>query len=266
MKQFVVFALFFFCLSACNNFYPVAEKVEDGYKDVLWVGDDLLLTGPLDMQTLLLLELAGNEQSFRMRRVIDPRFTLTTRFDPSLFLESVDMEELDVVIIQAFGIQRNFSDEDYEENALSWVNFFQSNNKEVLIFYPWHTIVDTEFEKQRLDELIHLIVWQENLVLIPVGPVWQTVEKEVPALQLHAKDGIHASAIGVYLSACVFYTSLTGDSAINNPVYTSIGYDEPEEIIKLDNATLQYLQKVAWETINDYLDKDEFRVIIKETP
>ena len=242
------------------------EKAEDGLVDLLWVGDDLLLTGPLDMQTLLLLESAGNEQSFRMRRAVDPRFTLSTRFDQSLFLGNVDVDEFDVVIIQGFGIQRDFSEDEYEENAVSWVNFFQSHNKEVIIFYPWTTIVDTEFEKQRLDELIHRVTWQENLVLVPVGPAWQAVKKEIPALQLHAKDGIHPSAIGVYLSACVFYTSLTGESPLNTPVYTSIGYDEPEEIIKLDSAISQYLQKVAWETINDYLTKDEFRVIIKQTP
>jgi len=105
--------------------------------------------------------------------------------------------------------------------------------------------------------------WQEELTIVPVGPAWQAALNSRPDLELYASDGIHPSALGVYLSACVLYASITGESPLDNPVYTSIGFDDPEEIVKLDGDTIQFLQSIAWETVNDYLQKDEFRVIIK---
>ena len=82
-------------------------------------------------------------------------------------------------------------------------------------------------------------------------------------MNLYASDGIHPSALGVYLSACVTYTSISAELPMDNPVYTSIGFDHPDEIVKLDSDTIRFLQSIAWETVNDYLQKDEFSVIIK---
>jgi hypothetical protein len=240
--------------------------VDDGYEDLLWVGDDQILTGPLDMQTLLLLELAGEPHNFQMDRAVSPRFTMASSLNEYEFLEISDLAEVDSVIIQVFGIHRDFSEEDFDRSAYSWINFLRAQGKEVIVFYPWFSIVDPELEQERLDQMIHKVVWQENLVMIPVGPAWRAALKERPNIQLHASDGIHPSALGVYLSACVFYASLTGESPMDNPVYTSIGYDLPGDIVKLDGDTLEFLQTIAWETINEYRQKDEFRVMIKESP
>jgi hypothetical protein len=250
-------------LSGCSNLDLSPTPVDDGFEHFLWVGDDQLQTGPLDMQTLLLLELAGDSQSLRMHRVISPRFTLDASFDQDELLKLTNLQFMDVVIIQAFGVQRDFSDEDFKRNAKTWVDFFKKQDIQVVVFYPWSTAVDAITEKARLDRMVHQLGWQEDLTIVPVGPAWQAALKRKPDLKLFASDGIHPSALGVYLSACVLYASITGESPLDNPVYTSIGFDEPDEIVKLDGDTIQFLQTIAWETVNDYLQKDEFRVIIK---
>ena len=136
--------VFLFCmlLSACSPLTFTPTPVNDGLEHILWVGDDQLQTGPLDLQTLLLLELAGDTQSIRMHRVISPRFTLASELDQEEFLQTVDLGTQDLVIIQAFGVQRNFSDDDFEKNARSWINFLKTQGKQVAVFYPWVTAVD----------------------------------------------------------------------------------------------------------------------------
>ena len=44
-------------------------------------------------------------------------------------------------------------------------------------------------------------------VLVPVGPAWQRAGKAGHLDRLFAKDGSHPAADGVYLGACVFYTT-----------------------------------------------------------
>jgi hypothetical protein len=263
MKGWGFFFLLTILLSGCNSLIPTPTAVNDGLEHILWVGDDQLQTGPLDMQTLLLLELAGDSQSIRMHRVISPRFTLASEFNQEEFLQSTDLGTKDLVIIQAFGVQRNFSDSDFEKSALTWIDFFKTQGKQIAVFYPWTTAVDSDGEVERLNRMIHLLGWQEDLTIIPVGPAWQSALKSRPDLQLYASDGIHPSAMGVYLSACVVYASISAESPMDNPVYTSIGYDNADEIVKLDGDTIRFLQTISWETVNDYLQKDEFRVIIK---
>lgn len=250
-------------LSGCSNLNLSPTPVDDGFEHFLWVGDDQLQTGPLDMQTLLLLELAGDSQLLRMHRAISPRFTLVSSFNQEEFLKSTNLQFMDVVIIQAFGVQRDFSDEEFKKNAKTWVDFFKKQGIQVVVFYTWGSAVDSITEKERLDRMVHQLGWQEDLAIVPVGPAWQAALISRPDLKLYANDGIHPSALGVYLSACVLYASITGESPLDNPVYTSIGFDAPDEIVKLDGDTIQFLQTIAWETVNDYLQKDEFRVIIK---
>ncbi|PKO04734.1 MAG: hypothetical protein CVU41_15330 [Chloroflexi bacterium HGW-Chloroflexi-3] len=263
MKWWGRILLFTILLSGCSNLNLMPTPVDDGYEHYLWVGDDQLQTGPLDMQTLLLLELAGDSQFRRMHRAISPRFTLVSALNQEEFLQSTNLQIMDLVIIQAFGVQRDFSEENFKKNAKTWVDFFKKQGIQVVVFYPWSSAVDSVSEKERLDRMIHQLGWQEGLTIVPVGPAWQAALKIRPEMKLYASDGIHPSALGVYLSACVLYTSITGESPLDNPVYTSIGFDSPEEIVKVDGDTIQFLQEIAWETVNDYLQKDEFRVIIK---
>jgi hypothetical protein len=263
MTRWGIAILLSILLTACNQLSFTPIPIDDGFEHLLWVGDDQLMTGPLDMQTLLLIELSGDSQTTRMHRAVSPRFTLSTNLNKEELNQSIKLESMDFVFIQAFSIQRNFSDDDFEKNAMTWIDFIRSQGKEVVIFYPWFSAVDSRADIERLDRLVHEITWQENLILVPVGPAWMAAQEQRPYLKLHASDGIHPSAAGVYLSACVFYASITGESPLDNPVYTSIGFDNPDEIIKLDGDTIQFLQRIAWETVNEYLQKDEFKVIIK---
>lgn len=264
MGRALLFVLLVGVLSACNTILPTATVVDNGVQDILWIGDDQILTGPLDMQTLLFIELAGGGAPLQMERIINPHFNLSFAFDESKSDLGRAITENDLLIIQGFGLQRDFSDEEFEDNANSWVTTLRSKGKDVMVFYPWFTRVDSEETKNHLDELFHKVVWQQNLTMVLVGPAWEAARKARPNIQLYASDGIHPSPAGVYLTACVFYASLTGESPLDNPVYTSIGYDSPDEIVKLDGETIEFLQMIAWETISDYLKKDEFQVIIKQ--
>ena len=263
MTRWGIVLLFMILLSGCTQLSFTPTPIDDGFDHLLWVGNDQILTGPLDLQTLLLIELSGDSQTTRMHRAISPRFTLSTFINEKEFNQSINLESKDLVFIQAFSIQRNFSNVDYMQNAESWINFLHARGKEVVVFYPWFSAVDSQEDIERIDRLIHEIIWQEKLTMIPVGPAWMAAQEQRPGLRLHASDGIHPSAAGVYLSACVFYASITGESPMDNPVYTSKGFDHPEVIIKLDGDTVQFLQRIAWETVNEYLQKDEFQVIIK---
>ena len=81
--------------------------------------------------------------------------------------------------------------------------------------------------------------------LAPVGLAWANAQRFSSELALHHKDGRHASPIGAYFTACVFYAILTHKSPEGLPASFIIeGKIRPDQ----DEVQALLLQKVAWET------------------
>ena len=239
---------------------PVAS--DDGKDYFFWVGDDSLSTGPLDMQVLLFLEIGGYENQLEMERIISPRNLLSYPPDSIEFLQKYRDKKNVFVFLQMYGLEKSFSTEEFLANADQWVEKIQNKNSEMVLIYPWFSQVDSIEKRNQMDVLVHQFAWQKKLAIIPVAPVWEMVIKEHPEIQLYASDGIHPSAEGVYLTACVFYSAITGNSPLGLSAKTSIGYDQPDQIVTINDTVIQILQKSAWDVMQDYEQKGEFQVFL----
>jgi len=90
-----------------------------------------------------------------------------------------------------------------------------------------------------------------GVYLAPVGQAWAKAQKLSPELALHHRDGRHASPVGAYLTACVFYSVLTNTSPEGLPAAFGIeGKKRPDQ----NPAQALLLQKVAWEVGNRNLE------------
>ena len=82
--------------------------------------------------------------------------------------------------------------------------------------------------------------------LVPVGLAWAKAAKISSELALHHKDGRHASPIGAYFTACLFYSVLTNANPKGLPTSLFIeGKKRPDQ----DDAQALLLQEVAWKTV-----------------
>jgi hypothetical protein len=83
-----------------------------------------------------------------------------------------------------------------------------------------------------------------NALVIPAGLAFARAHAQQPELVLHAPDKRHPSLAGTYLASCVVYAALTGRSPVGNSYIAGI-----------DAPTAQFLQMVAWETVQEYYQK-----------
>ena len=84
--------------------------------------------------------------------------------------------------------------------------------------------------------------------LAPVGLAWANAQKISSEKALHHQDGRHASPVGAYLTACVFYSVVSNKSPVGLPASFFIeGKMRPDQ----DEAQSLLLQKVAWETVRN---------------
>jgi len=90
--------------------------------------------------------------------------------------------------------------------------------------------------------------------IVPVGPAWERARSLRPELEFYDPDGSHPSTLGTYLTACVFYGVLTGESPIGLPTRLS-RKDEDGEFLFFNiqkQETAVFCQKVADEIIKAY--------------
>ncbi len=87
-----------------------------------------------------------------------------------------------------------------------------------------------------------------DAILAPVGLAWQQVQRLIPGLDLYHPDGRHANPIGSYLTACVLYAALFNTSPEGLPGAILI---EGKVRLDLDQDTARYMQKIAFDAVNN---------------
>ena len=85
---------------------------------------------------------------------------------------------------------------------------------------------------------------ENNALVIPAGLAFARAVGKQPELNLYAPDKRHPSLAGTYLAACTVFAVLTERSPVGNSYLAGI-----------DAPTAQFLQTVAWETVQDYYQK-----------
>lgn len=85
-------------------------------------------------------------------------------------------------------------------------------------------------------------------LLAPVGVVWERARRIKPEIDLYHEDGRHASPVGSYLTACVFYAMLFKKSPEGLSGALSAG---GEVLVDLDENDALFLQKIAFTIINN---------------
>jgi len=87
----------------------------------------------------------------------------------------------------------------------------------------------------------------------PVGVAWKLAYDSIPGIALHRSDNSHASEVGAYLTALVFYSCLFDDEPSNMPAKLSVRrmHKGKEQIsqIDLDDETRSALEAAARKAI-----------------
>lgn len=108
-----------------------------------------------------------------------------------------------------------------------------------LLFVSWPR-KDVIFHNDLLLAAFRKMAAETGATMVPVGPAWERVFQERPAMALHAADGSHPNPYGSYLAACVFFAVLTGRS--------------PEGLAggNVPAGDSAFLQRIAWKTAQEF--------------
>jgi hypothetical protein len=126
------------------------------------------------------------------------------------------------------------------DSSIIWLRAAKAQ-KATPVLFPEHGQRGNNTEGARVHALHQSIVAAEPGCLAPVGLAWDNMRLHTPPMQLHDADGNHAALAGTFLTALVFYQSITGNNAELLPFLPKITLPEPQQRLlrQIAAATLQ---------------------------
>jgi hypothetical protein len=128
----------------------------------------------------------------------------------------------------------------FVEHAKSDSAIVRKHGAKPVFFMSW-AYADKPEMTQQLAEAYTSAGNANDALVIPAGLAFARARSEKPDLNLYAADKRHPSPAGSYLAAATVYAALYRKSPEGNSFTASINKD-----------TAAFLQKVAWDTVQDY--------------
>ena len=222
---------------------------------VLFVGNSYTYFWSLHLQVQALAESRG--QKIEPRASFSGGVNLGQHWRGERNLQSrqlVNSGNYDVVIFQDHS-RRAIDDPDsllYFGNL--WAEAAQEAGAEVYFYVTWSREWDPYMQEPILNTY-RKVARENDAKIIPVGPAWERAHELRPDLRLYDPDGSHPSNIGTYLSACVIYGVLTGESPIGLTNRVELGKITGPDFHFLNRVTSEdalFCQKVASEILKTY--------------
>jgi hypothetical protein len=131
-----------------------------------------------------------------------------------------------------------------------FVELIKENDARPYVYMTWARVWDP-YMQAPIKKMYRELGNETGATVAPVGLAWERARQLRPDLILFDPDGSHPSPTGTYLSACVFFGVLTGDSPVGLPSRI-ITTDKDGEKLYLNiqsNEDALFCQKVAQEIL-----------------
>ena len=159
--------------------------------------------------------------------------------------------EFDVVIVQDHSRRAVDQPDSLKPYGKLLAELCRETGAKPYVYMTWAREWDP-YMQAPIAEQYRLLAERIDAEVIPVGLAWQRARSLRPSLQLFDPDGSHPSPTGTYLTACVVFGTLTGESPLGLP-HRIVSTDQNGEKLYLNIQSKEdalFCQKVAQEILS----------------
>lgn len=236
-----------------NLLEPICVKYHDDANPdalkILFIGNSLTFTHelPLVLSNFLLSRKepgptgVSASNGLKIYMVVQGGFRLQDHWKFKAARKMLKEHKWDYVVLQEQSMNAAMDRAKLFQYADHFGNDIRAQGAKIVVFCAWSYKHDAPSYKAATKNLTELV---EHLkaIAVPVGECWNRLQSEHPEIELY-EDAVHPSQAGTYLSACAFYSTLTGLSPLGLPFQMRNLQDEP--LIELDERTARFAQEVA---------------------
>ena len=245
---------FFVAILLCFSSIVIAQK--DMPKKVLFIGNSYPYFWNLPQTVDLMAESQDIDMVTKQSTTGGASLGHHWRGERNLqSIEKIKSGDYDAVVLQDHSRRAI----DHPDSLMHFGKLFgdliKSNGAQTYVYMTWAREWNP-YMQEKITAEYNRLAEKINAQVVPVGLAWQRARDLRPGFPLYNEDQSHPSALGSYLSACVFYAVLTGESPVGLP-NSLTSTDESGEKIYLviqsaENAL--FCQKVAFEIVGQLRD------------
>jgi hypothetical protein len=184
---------------------------------VLFVGNSYTYFWNLPQQVAAMA--ASREQALETHQSTSGGTSLAQHWRGEKGLRSLQLireQAYDVVVLQDFSQQALIAPDTMLYYGERFAEEAKSSGASVYFYQTWAREWDP-YMQDPINEKYAALAARTGATLVPVGQAWQRARSLSPDLPLYDADQSHPSALGTYLTACVFYGVFTGQSPVGLP-------------------------------------------------
>lgn len=248
------FTIFFFCLL---SFFNHLQGQQDPPSKVLFVGNSYTYFWNLPQHVTLMAEAENLHIATVQSTAGGSHWGHHWRSERDLkTMDLLNKGDYDAVILQNHSMSAFNRVDSIMYFGQQLADIIKSNDARIYLYQTW----SREWDPYMIETIVDVydkLAEKIDAQIIPVGMVWQRAIQLRPDINLYDEDGSHPSTLGTYLTACVVYGVLSGQTPVGLPNRLSTTDAEGEKLyinIQSSQSAL-FCQKVAEEIINKYIDK-----------
>lgn len=176
---------------------------------VLFIGNSHVTTIPILLEKLIKAGLSEKEVDAERATGIS---YLIDRVNDGITYDLLKSNSWSHVILQAQKYSTSGQREYSTQGTETWIQRARDEKGATPILFPEHPQKGNSWEGQYVHNIHVGISNVEPACVAPIGLAWDRAIDIYPELNLHAGDGNHAALPGHFLSASVFYQTITGES------------------------------------------------------
>ena len=146
--------------------------------------------------------------------------TLQEHWNSEKDLKTLDIlreGDFDAVVLQEHSMRFLEDPDSMMRHGKLWAEEIKRKKAKIYIFLTWAREYNPYWQKSITEQYTSLCTSLPGSELVPVGPAWQRARELRGNLPLYDADQSHPSALGQYLTACVFYGVFTKKSPLGLP-------------------------------------------------
>lgn len=122
----------------------------------------------------------------------------------------------DVVVLQNHSMSTINNPGDFADYGEKFIDLVRESGAIPILYMTWAREFNPLMQKA-ISEGYKTLGKEHQVYVAPVGEVWAKARTLRPDIRLFDPDSSHPSTIGTYLTACVFFTVLTGEKSNGLP-------------------------------------------------
>ncbi|WP_392532633.1 DUF4886 domain-containing protein [Nostoc sp. C117] len=232
---------------------------------VLFIGNSYTYYNDLPWLIKQLAESAQETRTLETEMVVVGGATLKNHWKRGEALKLLKAKPWDYVVLQEQSTLPITNPQEMYKYASLFDAQIKRVNSQTVFYLTWAR--QNQPEKQQILSDSYMNIAKElKAKVAPVGIVWQKIQEENLKLNLYTSDQSHPSPIGSYVAACVFYTTLYGNSPVglSRRIYSSDS-STPQQNNRIELESLSETNAQMIQNLVDSIVKKNSEVSIQES-